>query len=183
MNRDKLVAVVGHSLVPNSIGSVNGANIKIFRSPGALVSTFDSNHVLTEVLNWPHDLTILFLGGNDIKDGCIASQITNHIKDLIEKIHTNCQSHIAFVLIEHRNPPPRNRFGVTASQYNRVANSINNRLKREYKRTSYVQFLSVGAKPFQQGTTDGVHFDETTKAHLKIKFRNTIKYFVESKSQ
>ena len=148
MNTDKLVAIVGHSLVPPRLDYIEGAQVRIFRSPGAKALTFDSNKI-SEVLNWPHDLTIIFLGGNDIYDNCVPSKITNDIRSVIEQIHSSCHSHIAFVLIEHRNPPPGNRFHVSASLYNRVANSINNRLKRIFKNKSYVKFLSVGAKSFQ----------------------------------
>lgn len=179
MNAEKRVAVVGHSLVPRDLGYIRGAEIKIFRSPGARVSNFE-NGTLSEVLRWPHDLSILFLGGNDIYDGCVPSRIARDIKRMIELVHEHCGSQIAFVLLEHRNPPTRNRFNVSADQYNRVANNINNRLKRKYKNKSYIRFLSVGAKPFQRGVTDGVHFDAETKAHLKQKLRNTIVRFIQA---
>ena len=166
------------TLVPQDLGYIPGAQIRIFRSPGAKVSSFETNNIFREVLEWSHDLTILFLGGNDIYDGCVPSRITNDIQNVIEQIHEYCESQIAFILVEHRNPPPRNRFNVSADQYNRVSNNINNRLKRKYKSKSYVRFLSVGAKPFQNGVTDGVHFDAETKLHLKQKLRNTIVRFI-----
>ena len=175
MSNDKLVAVVGHSLVPQSIGPIDGVKVEIFRSPGARISTFHSNPKLSNVLYWTHDLTILFIGGNDINDNCVPAEISENIQNLIEEIHTTCNSHIAFVLIEHRNPPPDNRFNVTASNYNRIATNINNRLKRKYKNKSYVQFVSVGAKPFKFGVTDGIHFDRETKTHLITKLRNAIR--------
>ena len=170
---------MGHSLVPPNIGSVDGATIRIFRSPGAKASSFLSNRILSEVLTWPHEFTILFFGGNDIYDGCVPRNIASSIETVVEQIHNYCHSHIAVVLIEHRDPPTGNRFNVTSSQYNKVANNVNNRLKRKYKNKSYVQFLSVGAKPFQRGVVDGVHFDEESKAHLRRKFR-TIQYFINN---
>ena len=178
MSANQRVAVVGHSLVPRDLGYIPGATVRIFRSPGAKASNFETNYILREALEWSHDLTILFIGGNDIYDGCVPSRITNDIQNVIEQIHEYCESQIAFVLVEHRNPPPRNRFNVSADQYNRVSNIINNRLKRKYKNKSYMRFLSVGAKPFQDGVTDGVHFDAETKLHLKQKFINTIVRFV-----
>ena len=180
MNSDKLVSIVGHSLVPHTIEPVDGARIEIFRLPGAKVSTFNSNPQLANVLSWHHDLTILFLGGNDINDYCIPSEIARNIENLVEIIHHNCASHISLVLIEHRNPPPGNRFNVTAKNYNRIANNINKRLKRKLKNKTYVNFLSIGAKPFRQGVTDGIHFDAESRIQLKQKFRNTIKHFIDN---
>ena len=165
MSSSKLVAIVGHSLVPPSIGTIDGTVIRVFRSPGARVANFDRNSTLNDVLSWCHDITILFIGGND-NDDCIPAEIANNIIQVVEKIHAYCGSHICLVLIEHRNPLPGNRFNVTASNYNRIANNINNRLKRKFKRKDYVRFISVSAKPFQVGVTDGVHFDEDSKAEI-----------------
>ena len=178
MSTDKLISIVGHSLVPHSIGSVSGSEIRIFRSPGAKASGFDSNQALSSVLNWTHDLTILFLGGNDINDHCIPSKIATDLQNIIQQIHTYCNSCIAVVLIENRNPPANNRFNVTAVNYKRIASNVNSRLKRFSKNKSYVKLVSVGAKPFQN-TTDGVHFDNETKGHLIQKFRNTIRRFID----
>ena len=179
MTSVKSVSLVGHSLLPHNIGPVHGASVRVFRSPGARASNFENNSILSQVLNWRHDFTILFLGGNDINDDCVPSKITNDIVTVVEQIHTHCNSDIALVLIEHRNPPPNNRFNVTATNYNKIANRINNNLKKKYKSNSHVRFLSVGAKPFQFGVTDGVHFNDETKAHLKAKFRNAIQYFID----
>lgn len=181
MSADKLVAIVGHSLVPRDIGVVQGAQVRIFRSPGARASYFGTNHILSSVLSWPHDLTILFIGGNDIHDECVPSAITDNICSVIEQIHQHCNSRIACVLVEHRNPPQGNRFNVSADQYKRIANSINNRLKRKYKSKNYICFLSIGAKPYQNGVTDGVHHNQESKRHLIQKFRNTIKRFVDNR--
>lgn len=114
---DKLIAVVGHTLVPHSIGTVEGTTIKIFRSTGAKASSFENNSVLSRVLEWPHDFTILFIGGNDIHDGCVPRNLAGDIEAVVELIHSHCHSHIALVLVEHRNPPPNSRFNVTPSQY------------------------------------------------------------------
>ena len=180
MNRNKSVAIVGHSLVPHSIGNVHGATVEIYRSPGSKVASFESNEVLSKVLHMPHDLTILFIGGNDIHDECVPATIAHDIISTAEQIHHHCQSHIALVLVEHRNPIPGNRFNVTASKYRRIANNINNRLKNKLKSKSYVQFLSIGAKPFQYGVArDGVHLNKGSELHLQHKFRNTIKYFLD----
>lgn len=180
MSSDKSVAIVGHSLVPQAIERVSGANIHIYRSPGAKVADFDTNRALSRVIGVNYDLIILFLGGNDIHDNCTPSIITSDLIKVVEQLHSSCGSHIALVLIEHRNPPPHNRFNVTAENYNRIASNINNRLKRKLKSKPYVQFLSIGAKPFQRGVTDGVHLNYESKKHLKRKFQNTIKRFVDN---
>lgn len=179
MSRDKLVSIVGHSLVPSSIGDIEGTVIRVFRSPGARVANFNTNSTLNEVLHWRHDITILFIGGNDINDDCVPADITKDIIEVVEKIHVYCGSHICLVLLEHRNPPPNNRFNVTASKYNRIANNINNRLKRKLKSKEYVRFVSVSAKPFQVGVTDGVHFDVESREALRRKLRNAIKHCLD----
>ena len=177
MSSNKLVALVGHSLVPSSIGTIDDTVIRTFRSPGVRVTNFDSNSTLNVVLNWRHD--ILFIGGNDINDNCISAEIPNNIIQVVERIHVYCNSYICLVLIKHRNPSPNNRFNVTTSKYNRIANNINNRLKRKLKKKDYVSFISVSAEPFQVGVTDGVYFDEESKAALRRKFRNAIKHCLD----
>lgn len=132
------------------------------------------------MLNWFHDITILFIGGNDISDNCIPAEIANNIIQVVERIHTCCDSTICLVLIEHRNPPPGNRFNVTASKHNIIANNINNRLKRKLKRNDYVRFISVSGKPFQVGVTDEVHFDDDSKVAVRRKSRNSIKYCLDN---
>ncbi len=179
MNK-KTIAIVGHSLAPPRIEPVEGADIHIYRSPGGKVASFENDSKLNGVLTSSYDLVIIFLGGNDVHNNCNPSQITDNIKGVIEQVRTHCNSHIAFVLLEHRSPKQGNRFNIDEDQYNRVANSINNRLKRSYKNKSYVQFLSISAKPFQNGVTDGIHFNRETKLHLERKLRNTIMRFVNS---
>ena len=179
MCAEKSVAIVGHSLVPRDVGTVDGAKITTYRCPGAKASSFESSP-LSRVLQWPHDLTILFIGGNDVFDGCIPRNIAQDIEAVVESIHAYCHSHIALVLLEHRNPPLDNRFNVTPAQYRKVVNNINGRLKRKYRAKPYVQFLSVGAKPFQHGVTDEIHFNKEAQFHLRLKFRNAIRYFVQN---
>lgn len=58
MSANKQVAVVGHSLVPRHLGHIPGAEIRVYRSPGAKVSNFETNNKFREVLEWSHDLTI-----------------------------------------------------------------------------------------------------------------------------
>ena len=99
---------------------------------------------------------------------------------MVEGIHGCCGSQICLVLIEHNNPPPNNRFNVTATEYNTIANNINKRLKRKLKNKEYVRFISVAAKPFQLRVTDGVHFDEHSKDALIRKLRNTIKHCLDN---
>ena len=83
MSNNKLISIVGHSLVPRSVGNIPGCEIRIFRSPGARVSCFESDPILASVLDWQHDLTILFIGGNDINDNCIPSKIASDIQEVV----------------------------------------------------------------------------------------------------
>lgn len=173
--------MVGHSLVPPHLLPIEGARVDIYRSPGAKAANFETDTRLANVLGYIYDLVIVFLGGNDVHNDCVPSQITDNIKCVIEQIHANCYAQIAFILLEHRVPKPGNRFNIDVDQYNKVSNNINNRLKRAYKRKPYVQFLSIGAKPFRNNLTDGVHFNDESKLHLRLKLINTITRFVANK--
>ena len=73
-------------MIPPSIGSIDGRLIRTFRSPGARVATFDTNVTLNAVLNWRHDITVLFIGGNDINDSCIPAEISSNIIQVVERI-------------------------------------------------------------------------------------------------
>lgn len=110
----------------------------------------------------------------------IPSNIAHYTEAVIEMIHTYCYSHIALLLMEHQNFPPNNWYTVASSQYRRVANKINNKLKRKYKNKSYAQFLSVGVKPFQLSITDGIHVNQEAHYHLRLKFCKTIRYFIQN---
>lgn len=160
-------------MVPTHIDPVEGVKIDIFRAPGARISNFNSNQTLARVLNYPYDLTILFFGGNDMHNNCIPSVNFNNIQNVIEQIHSYCNSHICFVILEHRNLVRGNWFNIDTDQYNKVVNNINNRLKRKYKNKSYVQFLSITAKPFQQGVVNGIHFNRVPgRFEVEIKKHN-----------
>lgn len=125
MCAEKQIVLVGHSFIPTSIGAIEVANIKVYGAPGARASTFGSNRTLSHLLEWPHNITILFTGDNDVFHGCIPN-IAKDTKAVIDLTHDHYHLHVAVVLLEPRNPPINKRFNVSHSHYKRIAASINN---------------------------------------------------------
>ena len=84
-------ALVGHSQIPQQLGFPNG-EIKMFRGPGAKASTFFHNSRMNDVLKWEHDLTILWIGSNDIGSHTELETVFNFIKEIYQAIQENYQS-------------------------------------------------------------------------------------------
>lgn len=59
------ISLVGHSQVPKELNFPN-AEIRIFRAPGGKAQFFHENELMNRVLNWEHDLSIVWLGSNDV---------------------------------------------------------------------------------------------------------------------
>ena len=79
------VSLVGHSQLPYEL-YVEGAEIKIFRAPGGRADSFFNDERLNSVLNWPHDLCILWLGSNDIEEDTVVGEVVDNITEIIDEI-------------------------------------------------------------------------------------------------
>lgn len=165
------VALVGHSNTPRSLHRA-GCEIRTFRSPGARLSTFQEDDSLSQVLEWRHHLTIVFLGGNDVVAGCTTETIHVNLRAVLYLIRLHCSSEISIVLLEPRiitNP----RWGVTTEQYTHVSRSVNRRIIRNYRGCNTLHF---NARPFRENRRpDGCHWTLEGRAMVAAKFLRFIR--------
>lgn len=82
--------------------------MKIFRFSGATARNFHNNSILTTTLEFLHNLTIIFLGGNDIHTTRHPDETINHLRNIINSFkENNCTG--VFPLMEPRHPISNNR--------------------------------------------------------------------------
>lgn len=77
------VAIVDHSQLPTTLSHIPNTEVKIFRSPGATARNFYNDPVLTPALDWPHHLTIIYLGSNDIHPTRHPAETLNNLRNII----------------------------------------------------------------------------------------------------
>ena len=169
------VAFVGHSQLPlqwpNSGTGDEEIEARVFRSPGAKARYFHRDPLLREVLEWEHDLTILWLGSNDIRHETSTAQLAQNIREIVAEIERRCLSKVIVTLIEPRLRHRRaNR--LEGNDYDLVAKSVNRRLKRSL---SDHRFLNFTAPPYKQALSpDGVHFTAAGREMLRARFVTVI---------
>ena len=118
---------------------------------------------------------ILYLGGNDIFDGCNPRKIISDVVTIAKHLKCLNQS-VVITLLEPRTYPIDNRFGIHPTTYTRVSNSVNKRLCVLLKKEA-IRTINFGARPFQRGhRQDGVHFNFVTKHFMTLKFRRCIEH-------
>ena len=168
------VSLVGHSQIPSHL-SAPDTEIRIFRAPGSRAATFFSDDRLNEVLNWTHDLCILWLGSNDIKPSSTPQGIVDDLAQVVDSIEESCGAIVKVCLVEPRFYEEGDR--MPSDQYKRIQEAVNRRLKRKLS-NGFVQFNSNSW--VTQLADDGVHWDEEGKQRIKRKFRRVIKTFIDS---
>ncbi len=105
---------------------------------------------LNQVLEWEHDLTILWIGNNDINADANPLDIYNDIKEIYKEIETNCQSVVYICQVE----PRVHARDIPAEIYKRIQYGLNNRIKRSLK-TPNIHYNNVSFVEELSG--DGVH--------------------------
>ena len=164
------ISLVGHSQIPKHFEFPN-TEIKIFRAPGAKAYNFFSDTRMNKVLEWEHDLTILWIGSNDIDNNANPLEIFNHIKEICHEIKNNCQSIVYVCQIEPRLSP-RN---ISAENYKKIQGGINNRIKKSLK-TPNIHFNNIS---FTEAlNSDGVHWNEAGRMRVESKFKKVIKGYI-----
>ena len=163
------VSLVGHSQIPQQL-EVAGTETRIFRAPGGRADSFYSDDRLRAVLEWKHDLCILWVGSNDIAEGMKPQELTQTIKDIIRNIERDCGAIVCLCLIE-----PRTRAGdrpISATNYKKVQQSVNSKLKRtlhnqviHFNTAFYVETLNSG----------GVHWTSEGRERVDNKLVTVIK--------
>ena len=167
------VAIVGHSQIPVSFPDIPSVDLRVFRLPGGRLGDFERDCILKDSLKWAHDLTILFIGGNDIPN--LANElIVGKLIELVDKFKALGSCNVVVTLIEPREYSYGNRFGIDNDVYKYSMNFINRKIKRLSKSRNY-RVLNVNAKPFQNGhTADGVHFNLQSRFAIVDKIRNCV---------
>ena len=156
------VALVGHSQLPYDL-EVEGADIEIFRSPGARAYSFYEDEILNEVLNWSGDLAIIWLGSNDIYNGTHVSEVVDNITNIKESIEEECGAEVVIILVEPRCY--NDDHPVSETKYRKLQKGINRKLERELPDTEFIQFNTSTYQ--QELSSDGVHFSDYGKELIR----------------
>ena len=168
------VAIVGHSQVPHRFdGEVENSEVRIYRSRGARARNFFNDGRLNQVLSWKHDLTILWIGSNDISPTTQPRQLTDVILNIGKVIEQNCSSKVILVEVENRLYPSY-RPVIANDRYKRIKRAVNTGLLRSR------QFLCINFNSlvFTLGR-DGVHFETNAKALIQQKLEMNIRQMRE----
>lgn len=157
------VAVVGHSQVPRSFDAVANTEVRLYRAPGARARNFFEDNRLNQVLEWKHDLTIVWIGSNDINPNTQPRELTDLILNIGKVIEQNCCSKVIVVEIENRLYQSRHPI-ISSERYKKIKRSVNTLLLRSK------QFLCINFNNlmFTLGR-DGVHFETSAKTLIKQK--------------
>ena len=170
---NKKVAIVGHSQIPEYLPDIVGVETRIFRLPGGRLHDVYENEILNDSFKWSHDMTIIFLGGNDVTHKS-RELIVGNLLDLVEGFKNKGSRIIVVVLIEPRTYHSSNRFGIDNDTYKSDMFFINRKLKR-LANSRHFKVLNINARPFQYGhVRDGVHFDMESKVEITKKLVNCI---------
>ena len=165
------VAVVGHSQVPVRIGSVDGAEIRVFRKPGGSIADIYRVPELSESFSYGQDLTILFIGGNDFPTNS-REQVTTDLLKLVHEYQQN-GSRVAVFLIETREYKTPNRFNITTEEFTDFQNYVNNRVKKVGPKRGF-RTIHITRAVFEQNRRDGIHFNTVGQGLIKAKIRQCI---------
>jgi len=155
------VSLVGHSQLPPQL-SVPDTEINIYRAPGGKATTFFSDERLNDVLTWTHDLCILWLGSNDIREDSVPQEIVNDLVEVVESIEESCGAIVKVCLVEPRFYPGEDY--MTHETYKKVQRSINRKLQRRLS-NDFLHFNSHSWINSLSG--DGVHWDAEGKQLIR----------------
>ena len=158
------VSVLGHSNVPREPLEVFGCEVRTYRSPGSHAATFDQNPTFSPVLEWQHELSVVFLGSNDVTPDVEVPEITESLKHVVRKLE-QCADKVAVVLLEPRvilEPAPGRPDQRT---YNSVIKSVNRKLQRDLRGHD---FINLSGPYFRNHLSqDGTHWNSIGKAKVR----------------
>lgn len=164
------VAIVGHSQVPARLSEeVENTEIRIYRKPGARARNFEKEEKLNSVLEWKHDLTVVWLGSNDIDPDTRTRELTDQILAVGKQIEQNCDSKVVLVEIENRVYQSRKEV-IANDRYKKIKRAVNVALMKS-KQFFCINFNSL---KFTLGR-DGVHFEPESKKQVQQKLIRSIK--------
>ena len=153
------VALIGHSHVPTGYEYPLDEEVRLYfyRLPGATISEVKNHPRFRSFWNSRFDLTILFIGGNDIKPDVNPRAVIDEYKHLLHSINGKDCACIT-TTIEHRIIYRDNRFALSQEIYNQKSRSVNRHLVRYFGHVSQ-EFISLSRGIFTgERAQDGVHF-------------------------
>ena len=164
------VQIIGHSQVPY-IEDFDDVEVLIYSRGGAKIYEFWED----ESMNNDVDLTILFVGGNDVFDIEDDYDLANEIWDLAKGYSERSRA------VRVCNLEPRNyrvnrvrRRRERAQEYDDRSKHINSLLKRWSERNRWFKLVNLSHIQFQDYAEDGVHFTPLQQSQLIDRFINTI---------
>ena len=117
------------------------------------------------MLEWKHDLTLLWIGSNDIDETTQPRQLANHIVEIGKVIEQTCGSKVIVIEIENRKYQSSTPF-IPNFRYQRVKRSVNRALLGSR------QFLCLNFNAIEFTLArDGVHFETNARGLINKKIR------------
>ena len=141
---------------------IDGQEVRLYfyRLPGANIDDLKNHSRFRSFWDTTFDLTIVFIGGNDVTIDANPRVVADKYKELLRLINGKDHASIA-TTIEHRIISPVNRFALTQNLYNQKSRSINRHLVRYFGHVSQ-EFLSLSRGVFTgERARDGIHFSPT----------------------
>ena len=178
---DFLVYAVGHSIanlrdLHNSWHNItyNGvvfrAFIYCFYAPGATLNSYFNSSAYRSLCDAPKpDLTLVFMGGNDITQNTVVRELQDRIIQFCEHIESLTTVPCKVFFIE-----PRTRLrGVDYVSYNRIRNLLNRNFQHK-DRTFFPNRYVITPLRFEFLSTDGVHPNAFGEVRLNAKVLQVI---------
>ena len=145
----------------------NSFRLKVFRGPGARAQFFFQDGRLSNVLEWKHDLTLLWIGNNDISEITQSHQLAKHIDQ-------TCGSKV--IVIETENRKYQSSTPVIPNfRYQSVKRSVN----RAFLGSRQFLCLKFNAIEFIL-TRDGVNFETNARGLINQKLIRAIQEWKEN---
>ena len=185
--RDFLVYVVGHSItnvrnLHNHWHNIRykDANFRVFiycfSAPGATLDSYLQSPAYDDLCNAPRpDLTIVFMGGNDIEQDTVVCELQYKLIKFCKHIEEITNSYAKVFMVEPRTCLR----GVDSDTYNRIRNSLNRNLQHR-EREYFPDRVVITPLIFEYLSLDGVHPGPVGVAKLIFKIQRVIGLYLYS---
>ena len=169
------VQIVGHSQVPEGFVSYDDVQVDVYSKSGARLHHVQTSPELKDSLEQEVDLTILFIGGNDVFS-LTPTQIYRKIWDLVELYRRHSRA-VRVCALEPREywRSRRSVWRQRAELYNTNSDLINKRLTRKAKTQKRYRVVNFTQVQFRNHSGDGVHYYPLDQVFLIRRFKTVIK--------
>ena len=168
------VQVVGHSQIPWSFGSYGDVHVELFKKGGAKLYDVETHDDLCYSLDNVVDLTILWIGGNDLFDetGVYVSKEILRLKEL----YLQNSQRVRVCAIESRDYSQSYNleWQENADLWNRRKNKVNHRLSLYANTQGNYRVINFTQAQFQYNAYDGVHFPPQQVDYIIDRFETVI---------